>query len=301
MPASETPRSRHAPPARSAAKPATNAPVRTSPTGVSPGRVLVVAPDEHVRRWAALCLQVHGHDVHDTADADAIETAHQNGHDLLLMDPDARAQRGTRHGLDAWQRLRGLRDRCPTLPVIVLQAHGGPTDRTAAFELGADAVIDHPFDPRELRARVARLLYLARWRPTADSPPIPDPQDEPLQVGGWWLNPVTRQLHTPTGLRVQVSEPEMRLLRAFLRAPHSALGRDHLLALVSDGGSGTRDTTADTPDTTIHAASTAARSVDMMVSRLRQKLHDNPQAPRVIQTVRGVGYLFEAGDGPRDC
>lgn len=297
MPASEPPRSRHAPATRSA----TNAPARTTPTAAAPGRVLVVAPDEHVRRWAALCLQVHGHDVHDTADADAIETAHQNGHDLLLMDPDARAQRGTRHGLDAWQRLRGLRDRCPTLPVIVLQAHGGPTDRTAAFERGADAVIDHPFDPRELRARVARLLNLARFRPTADSPPTPDPQDEPLQVGGWWLNPVTRQLHTPTGLRVQVSEPEMRLLRAFLRAPHSALGRDHLLALVSDGGSGTRDTTADTPDTTLNAASTAARTVDMMVSRLRQKLHDNPQAPRVIQTVRGVGYLFEAGDGPRDC
>lgn len=293
MPASETPRSRNAP----AARPATDVPARTTRTAAAPGRVLVVAPDEHMRRWAALCLQVHGHDVHDTADADAIETAHRDGHDLLLMDPDARAQRGTRHGLDAWQRLRGLRDRCPTLPVIVLQGHGGATDRTAAFELGADAVIAQPFDPRELRARVARLLYLARFRPTADSAPTPEPQDEPLQVGGWWLNPVTRQLHTPTGLRVQVSEPEMRLLRAFLRAPHSALGREHLLALVSDGGSSPGDTA---PDTAPGATPNAARTVDMMVSRLRQKLHDNPQAPRVIQTVRGVGYLFEAGEGPRD-
>ena len=77
----------------------------------------------------------------------------------------ARAARGTRHGFDAWQRLRGLRDQGVHLPVIVTQTLSHSADRTVAFELGADAVLDKPFEPRELRARVASLLRRSRDRP----------------------------------------------------------------------------------------------------------------------------------------
>lgn len=242
-----------------------------------PARVLVVDPDAAARHWASWSLRAEGHEVHLTDDADAIEQAGRRGFDLLVMDPNARAGRGTRHGFDAWQRLRGLRDQGAALPVIVVQTASDSADRTVAFELGADAVIDKPFEPRELRARV--LALLRRSRDLNAPAPVRAAGPGCLRFGGWMLEVPRRRLSTPEGQSVQLSHAECRLLQAFLQRPHSALQRQELMDLARGAG-----------------ADQLERSIDLLVSRLRHKLEDDPRAPRVIRTVRGVGYLFAALD-----
>lgn len=228
-------------------------------------RLLLVDPDPQARRWAAARLREHGHAVHDTDDADAIEHAQRDGFALVLMDPAARAGRGTRHGHDAWQRLRGLRDRSARLPVIVMQPGADTADRTVALELGADAVVDKPLDPLELHARVQSLLRRQRDHST------------PVCFGDWRLDLAQHCLRSPDGLEVALSPAELRLLRSFLAYPRHTLTRAQLLDLARGVGVEQLD-----------------RSIDGLVSRLRHKLGDDAHSPRLIRTVRGVGYLFDA-------
>lgn len=242
-----------------------------------PARVLVVDPDAAARHWAAWSLRAEGHEVHLTEDADEIEQAGRHGFDLLVMDPSARAGRGTRHGFDAWQRLRGLRDQGAALPVIVMQVASDSADRTVAFELGADAVLDKPFEPRELQARALALLRRSRDLNVSDAVRAAGPGR--LGFGGWMLDVPSRRLNTPEGQSVSLSHAECRLLQAFLQRPHSALQRQELMDLARGAG-----------------ADQLERSIDLLVSRLRHKLEDDPRAPRLIRTVRGIGYLFAALD-----
>ena len=238
--------------------------------GCAPARLLLVAPDAAHLNELAPHLALHHPDLRCSADADAIEHAGDDGTELVLMHPGTRSARGLRHGLDAWQRLRGLRDRHPQLPVLVLLPGSDAADRAVALELGADAVLDLPCHPRELRARVAALLRRAR------DPAAPRPRS-PLRFGQWQLDPGCRQLRTSGGQVIPLSHAEARLLEAFLRHPRHALSRSLLLDLA-------RGTGVDQLD----------RSIDVLISRLRHKLGDHGQGPRLIRTVRGVGYLFSA-------
>jgi two-component system OmpR family response regulator len=95
---------------------------------------------------------------------------------------------------------------------------------------------------------------------------------------GWSLNRMTRQLTTPADLVVPLSNAEFRLLSAFIEHPRRVLTRDYLIDVA-------RSRTADVFD----------RSIDLLVSRLRQKLADDPKSPTLIKTIRGEGYMFDAG------
>lgn len=235
----------------------------------SPARVLVVDPDPEARRWADLCLRPQGHSVHATSDADLIETARQRGFDLVLMDPAARAGRGTRHGHDAWQRLRGLRDQCARLPVIVMHAGHDADDRTVALELGADAVVDKPCEPRELRARVTALLRRLREQAA----------DRVICFGPWRLDPDQRRLHVPTGLQISLSAAECRLLQTLLRHPRRGLGPAQLRELVQDGDGTPID-----------------RRVDQLISRLGPHLDADARHDQLLHRLRGVSHWFDALD-----
>ncbi|WP_377155510.1 winged helix-turn-helix domain-containing protein [Roseateles sp. UC29_93] len=98
---------------------------------------------------------------------------------------------------------------------------------------------------------------------------------EVLMFGRFKLEPMTRRLSGPGGFCVVLSQSEYKLLRAFLERPHSVLQRQELLHLARGDG-----------------VTALERSVDLMVSRLRQKLNDDPSSP-LIRTVRGIGYLFD--------
>lgn len=170
-------------------------------------------------------------------------------------------------GLSLCRWLRGTSD----IPILMLTARCEPTDRIIGLELGADDYMAKPFEPRELVARIQTVLRRVR----------DDRNDErsTVRFDAWRLNSVLRQLIAADGLVVPLSNAEFRLLRVFLERPRRVLSREQLL----DAARGRSIEAFD-------------RSIDLLVSRLRQKLGDDPKNPQLIKTVRGEGYLFDARD-----
>jgi two-component system OmpR family response regulator len=160
------------------------------------------------------------------------------------------------------------------LPVIVLGATADPMERVRGLDAGADDFMPRPLDARELVARVRSVL---RRRGKAR----PGTATQHVRFGRWTLDTLARTLHAPTGLSVTLSNAEFRLLTTFLAEPTGVLSRDRLIDLA-------RGRSLEMFD----------RSIDLLVSRLRHKLEDDPQSPRYIRTVRGVGYLFAPERSP---
>jgi two-component system OmpR family response regulator len=163
----------------------------------------------------------------------------------------------------------------------MLTARDDEHDRILGLEMGADDYLTKPFSPRELLARIRSVL-----RRTRMLPPNMRSTDEArfLAFGDWRLDTIDRQLLNAEGLAVPLSGGEYRLLRIFLDHPQRVLSRDQLLSL-SQG----RETEP------------FERSIDLLISRLRQRLRDDAREPRYIKTVRSEGYVFsslvEAQDG----
>ncbi|WP_426142767.1 response regulator [Pseudomonas sp. DWP3-1-2] len=170
-------------------------------------------------------------------------------------------------GLSLCRWLRGTSD----IPILMLTARCEPTDRIIGLELGADDYMAKPFEPRELVARIQTVLRRVR--------DDRNDQHSTVRFDAWRLNSVLRQLTAADGLVVPLSNAEFRLLRVFLERPRRVLSREQLL----DAARGRSIEAFD-------------RSIDLLVSRLRQKLGDDPKNPQLIKTVRGEGYLFDARD-----
>lgn len=175
-------------------------------------------------------------------------------------------------GLSLCRWLRAKSD----IPILMLTARCEAADRIIGLELGADDYMIKPFEPRELVARIQSILRRTGGETNATGvrPSVPHAVKH---FDGWQLDSVLRQLRSPEGLLVPLSNAEFRLLWVFLERPGRVLNREQLL----DAARGR----------TIEAFD---RSIDLLVSRLRQKLQDPPRAPRLLKTVRGEGYLFDA-------
>jgi two-component system OmpR family response regulator len=174
-------------------------------------------------------------------------------------------------GDDGLTLCRNLRAKSIDIPVIMLTARGEETDRIVGLEMGADDYLAKPFSARELLARIKAILRRARSLPENLRP---DTARE-LRFAGWALDTVQRQLVSAEGVVTPLSGAEYRLLRIFLSHPNRVLNRDQLVDL-------TQGREADPLD----------RSIDVQVSRLRQRLGDDPREPRLIKTVRGEGYVL---------
>jgi two-component system, OmpR family, response regulator len=173
---------------------------------------------------------------------------------------------GHEDGLDLLREVRSNSD----LPVIITTGHRrDEIDRVVGLELGADDYLTKPFNLRELLARVRAVLRRS-GRATATG----DPERGSYQFSGWRMNKRTRRLTDPKGATVALTKGEYALLIAFLDAPQRPLSREHLLQA-----------------TRIHE-DVFDRSIDVQILRLRRKLERDPSSPRVIQTERGVGYVF---------
>src|SRR4051794_8050568 len=157
-------------------------------------------------------------------------------------------------------------------PILMLTARSDEADRILGLEMGADDYLSKPFASRELLARIKAILRRARALPAnlrlSESA-------RGLAFGDWLLDTTQRHLVDSTGTVVALSGAEYRLLRAFLDYPHRVLTRDQLLNFTQG-----RDTEP------------FDRSIDLMVSRLRQRLKDDAREPRYIKTVRNEGYVF---------
>ena len=160
------------------------------------------------------------------------------------------------------------------MPILMLTARSDESDRILGLEMGADDYLSKPFAARELLARIHSILRRARMLPPN------------LQVteaasficfGDWRLDTSARHLLDAEGTMVSLTGAEYRLLRVFLDHPQRVLNRDQLLNL-------TQGRDADQFD----------RSIDLLVSRLRQRLGDDAREQKYIKTLRSEGYVFSA-------
>ncbi|HTS52998.1 MAG TPA: response regulator [Burkholderiales bacterium] len=228
--------------------------------------ILIVDDDREIRTLLADYLHKHGYRVSAVAEGKALWNVLDSARvDLVILDVML-------PGDDGFVLCRNIRAR-GNWPVIMLTAKGDDTDRIVGLELGADDYLPKPFNPRELLARIKSVLRRHRAMPD-------NLQPEPagaLRFAGWTLDLTGRHLVSPQNVVVALSGAEFRLLRVFVTYPNRVLSRDQLMDL-----------------TVGREADPFDRSVDVQVSRLRQRLGDHAREPVIIKTVRGEGYVLAA-------
>jgi len=232
----------------------------------APDHILIVDDDREIRTLLGDYLEKNGLRASAVPDGRAMWSALESGRfDLVILDVML-------PGEDGFVLCRSLRAR-GDMPVIMLTAKGEDLDRIVGLELGADDYLAKPFNPRELLARIKSVLRRHRTVPG-------NLQAEPakfLRFAGWTLDLAARNLISPQQVVVALSGAEFRLLRVFLSYPNRVLSRDQLMDF-------TVGREADPMD----------RSIDVQVSRLRQRLDDDAREPAIIKTVRGEGYVLAA-------
>ena len=230
-------------------------------TGTAP-RVLIVEDDRTVAEVVARYLEREGFAVESVGDGlEALARADAQLPDLVVLDIML-------PGLDGLEVCRRLRSRAP-IPVVMLTARGSEEDRVLGLELGADDYVAKPFSPRELTARVKAVLR------RAGSQLEELDRAETLQYDGLEVDLGAREARVK-GELATLTAREFELLAFLARRPRQVFRRDELLERVWGY------TYGDTSTVTVH------------IRRLREKIEDDPSAPRRITTVWGVGYRFDA-------
>ncbi len=231
--------------------------------------VLIVDDDREIRDMLAAYLEKNGLRATAVASGREMRAAlADHAIDLVVLDL-------MMPGEDGLSLCRDLRSG-PTrnMPILMLTARSEESDRILGLELGADDYLTKPFAARELLARVNSILRRARMLPpnfqVTEAANI-------ISFGDWRLDTTARHLLYRDDTLVALSGAEFRLLRVFLDHPQRVLNRDQLLNL-------TQGRDADQFD----------RSIDLLVSRLRQRLNDDAREPRYIKTLRSEGYVFSA-------
>ncbi|MBK1838461.1 response regulator [Azospirillum sp. YIM B02556] len=229
--------------------------------------VLIVDDDRDIRELVSGYLKRNGLRVTLAADGRQMRSFLEHDRvDLVVLDIMMPGD----DGLVLCRELRAGRH--AATPVLMLTARNDEMDRILGLEMGADDYLAKPFAARELLARIKAILRRARMLP-------PNLQiseaGQLLSFGNWRLDTIARHLLDGDGTAVALSGAEYRLLRVFLDHPQRVLSRDQLLNLTQG-----------------REAELFERSVDLLVSRLRQRLRDDAREPSHIKTVRNEGYVL---------
>jgi DNA-binding response OmpR family regulator len=229
------------------------------------GHILVVDDDPTLRQMVIRYLEEHNAPTQAASNrAELHRYLEGTQPSLIILD----LRLGQDDGLDLLREIRSHSD----VPVIITTGHRpDEIDRIVGLELGADDYIIKPFSLRELLARVRAVL---RRHEMGRAARVRDPERGGYRFNGWKLERRGRRLIDASDAPVHLSKGEFALLLAFLEAPQRPLTREHLLQA-----------------TRVHE-DIFDRSIDVQVLRLRRKLETDPSAPRVIQTERGIGYIF---------
>ena len=219
--------------------------------------LLIIDDDADLNALLVEYLDPFGFHLRTATTASAgLEAFGQQVPELIILDimlPDA-------NGLSVCQQIRADR----RVPIIMLSARGEAPDRILGLELGADDYLSKPFEPRELVARIESVLRRAQEANLSSS----------YRSEGLLLDVDQRRV-TLNQSEVNLTTTEFELLHALMAARGRVLSRDKLLEQL-------RGIETEAYD----------RSIDMAVSRLRDKLGDDSRAPRFIKTVRLTGYQF---------
>ncbi len=229
--------------------------------------ILVVDDDPEIRELLQEYLTRNGYRTSSVGEGKGMWQALENSHvDLVVLDLML-------PGDDGLELCRNLRVNSK-VPVIMLTAKGDDMDRILGLEMGADDYLPKPFNPRELLARIKTVMRRASTMPWTEEE---ESEYRPICFSGWRLDPITRHLTGEDGLVVPLSGAEYKLLNVLLAHPNRILNRDQLLDLTQGRESDPFD-----------------RSIDVLISRLRKRLGDDPKTPQIIKTVRGEGYILSA-------
>jgi two-component system, OmpR family, response regulator len=222
---------------------------------------LLAEDDERLARFTAEYLEQNGVGVTRAADGvRALELAAAQAFDIVILD----LMLPGRDGLSVCRALRARSD----VPILVATARADEPDRVVGLELGADDYLVKPFSARELLARVRALVRRARGQvgPAADV----------VRAGPLELR-LSSMTATYRGRTLELTSYEFAILRALAERQGRVLSREQILELARGSAEESFD-----------------RSIDVRISRIRQKLGDDPRHPSILRTVRGVGYMVAA-------
>ncbi|WP_430911980.1 response regulator [Methylobacterium sp. sgz302541] len=230
----------------------------TSPTP----HILLVEDDREISSLVARYLRANDCRVSLAGDGREMDRVLSDASvDLIVLDLMLPGE----DGLSLCRRLRSA----SSIPILMLTAKSEEIDRIVGLELGADDYLAKPFNPRELLARIRAVLRRASAEPPGDE------GARRLHFVGWTLDVSLRQVLSPEGARIAVTGAEFDLLHALCLRPGRVLSRDQLLDLTQG-----------------RAAGPFERSIDVLISRIRQKIERDSRNPEIIRTIRSGGYLF---------
>ena len=229
----------------------------------APTRILLVEDDLVIAKMLEELLVENGFSVSAAGSAQEMDLVlARESVDLILLD----VMLPNEDGFSVCRRLRAA----SSVPIVMVTALDADIDRIVGLEIGADDYVSKPFNSRELIARIRALM-----RRVGASAPSHKGRQSPFRFARWSLYPTERLLYNPDRVRVTMTSAEFDLLLAFCQNPGRVLSRDQLLDLTHGGLAGPIE-----------------RSVDVHVSRIRQKIEPDPRDPTFIKTVRLGGYIF---------
>jgi DNA-binding response OmpR family regulator len=234
--------------------------------GLISSHIVAVDDDSDVRELIRACLEPEGYRISEaTSEAELLHILQREPVDLITLDLKLKHE-------DGLAIARSIRQRY-NVPIIMITGKGEPLDRVVGLELGADDYISKPFHVREVLARVRSVLRRNSAGPArVDGLPV-----QKYIFGGWALDCQTRELQSPGGLKLRLTTSEFELLEAFLANPNRVLTRENIMDL-------TKGTSWFGND----------RLIDNQVGRLKRKMSSVDDAEGIIQSVRGMGYIFTA-------
>lgn len=227
-------------------------------------RILVVDDDAEIRDLLKEYLMKNGYSVETAEDGKSMrQQCSEQKFDLIVLDI-------MMPGDDGFTLCKEVRAKS-NVPIIMLTAGSDETDRIIGLELGADDYVGKPFNPRELLARIKAVSRRYEERGERN---LPESRQH-IRFGDWSLDLTNRELTDPEGQVQSLNGADFNLLYLFLSRPSEVLSRDDLSHHLRG-----RD------------ASPFDRSIDVQISRLRNRLNDDGKSPQLIKTVRGAGYIL---------
>ena len=235
-----------------------------------PVNILIVDDDPEVRALLREFFELEGYSVSEARDG-AQMRSHFAGHPVTLITLDINLP-----GQDGFTLAREIRS-TRNVPIVMISGKQDPVDRVVALELGADDFITKPFHLREVLARIRAVLR--RYQPDNNDREVTgaSPPNDALAFDGFMLSRARRELTDSHGGVIELTAAEFNLLSLFVAHPARVMSRDHIMDRLKGNEWSPFD-----------------RSIDTLVARLRKKIEGDTDHPRIIKTVRGVGYVFAA-------
>lgn len=232
-------------------------------------RILIVDDDPEVRLLLRRCLEREAYAVAEARNGEELFAELGKGRvDLITLD----LALGGEDGLEIARRIRARYN----VPIVMISGKSDTIDRVVGLELGADDYITKPFHLREVLARLRAVLR----RYEAGSPGSRDASSgagagSRFRFENWVLDMTRRELLSETGSLQELTTAEFNLLEIFVKRPGRVLSRDNIMDHLKGSDWSPLD-----------------RTIDNLIVRLRKKIEADPNTPRLIKTVRGVGYVF---------